>query len=152
MPASWIVHLDNKEYAEYFENTIFGKTLENSRAFLAPPISSFVEKVFDLGKLILVPDLPDKPPVIEIGAWIVKRYKIWIIDPTWDLHNKRVEFRSPRARYLYFHYSNAIDTLKSEMGKPAWTTLGYMSKRILRPLVEELGHDYQHLMQGQSCN
>jgi hypothetical protein len=69
-------------------------------------VSSFVEKIFDLGKPNLVPDLTDKPSVIEIGAWIVERpkeYKIWIIDPTWDLHNKRVEFRNPRARYLYFH-------------------------------------------------
>ena len=48
---------------------------------------------------------------------------------------------------------DALVALKSEMGKPVWATPGrYMGKRMLKALVEELGHDYQHLTQGKSCN
>ncbi|KAN0074034.1 hypothetical protein V8E54_007971 [Elaphomyces granulatus] len=171
-------------------DAIFGttKTPELFSARNGLLVSSLVEDIFDLGKLVLVPDLPDKPSAMEIGVWIMKRpseYKIRIIDPTWDmldkpiqpsgprtwrdLQDKRVEFRNsfrPRARYLYFHYciqmlryawqqrpEDALVTLKSEIGKPVWATPGrYMGKRMLKALVEELGHDYQHLMQGQSCN
>jgi len=68
-------------------DAIFGKTKtpELSSARNGLLVSSLVEDIFDLGKLVLVPDLPDKPSTIEIGIWIMKRpreYKIRIINPT----------------------------------------------------------------------
>lgn len=85
-----------------------------------------IEKYFDSGKLVIVPDIPDHPSVTNLNTWITKKpreYKLRILDKSWDqinervtsyfdttwadLDNKHLEFRGsfrPRARYLYFHY------------------------------------------------
>ena len=71
-------------------DAIFGKT-KTPKLFSARNgllVSSLVEDIFDLGKLVLVSDLPNKPSAIEIAVWIMKRpreYKIRIINPTWDM-------------------------------------------------------------------
>jgi HNH endonuclease len=82
-----------------------------------------------------------------------------------DLDHKRLEFRTsfrPRARYLYFHYcvqilrrawqhngERAQEVLGKEVGKPVWGTPGrYLNKKMLKALVEELGHEYSDLTQG----
>jgi hypothetical protein len=151
-------------------------------------ISSTIEKFFDSGKLVIVPDVPSKPSAIDIRTWIRQEprgYKVRIIDPTWemldqfirpqsptkwrDLDNKRLEFRTPfrpRARYLYFHYcvqilrhtwqqngENSLAALRDEVGKPFWGTPGrYVNKKMLKALVEELGHECDDLLQGSSCD
>ncbi|RAQ50236.1 hypothetical protein AFGD_011576 [Aspergillus flavus] len=85
-----------------------------------------IERTFDSGKLVIVPDLPDRPLAAELLDWIQRgprEYKIKIIDLSWekldffihpkysktwrDLDGQRLFFRSdfrPAARYLYFHY------------------------------------------------
>ncbi|OJJ46697.1 hypothetical protein ASPZODRAFT_142496 [Penicilliopsis zonata CBS 506.65] len=83
-----------------------------------------------------------------------------------DLDNRRLYFRGryhPAARYLYFHYclqvlrrawrvgpgQRAAFELYDELGKPLWGTPGrYMARNMLRAFVEELGHEYEPLMQG----
>jgi HNH endonuclease len=56
-------------------DAIFGKTktpeLFSARNGLL--VSSLVEDIFDLGKLVLIPDLPDKPSAIDMGVWMMKR-------------------------------------------------------------------------------
>jgi hypothetical protein len=84
--------------------------------------------------------------------------KIWR-----DLDNEVLEFRSsfrPRARYLYFHYCCQIlkkswkeksqgQILKEEFGKLYWATPGrYMRRNMLLAFVEELGHEYEKLLEG----
>ena len=85
-----------------------------------------IERVFDSGKLVIVPDLADRPAVTEILSWIqgeTREYKIKVIDLSWDIINEpihrytektwrdldgqRLVFRTsfrPAAQYLYFHY------------------------------------------------
>lgn len=83
---------------------------------------------------------------------------------TWaDLDRKPVVFRSnfrPRARYLYFLYcvtvlrrswrmNKATSSLSNELGKPSWGTRGkFMKKGMLLAFVEEMGHEYEGLLQG----
>jgi len=83
-----------------------------------------------------------------------------------DLDNRRLVFQSdfrPAARYLYFHYAmqalrcawqhdskeTAVNLMKEESGKPFWGTPGrYLPENMLLALVEELGHEYNPLLQG----
>ena len=83
-------------------------------------------------------------------------------DQTWrDLDGTNVEFRSdfrPRARYAFFHYCVQIlrkawreqrtgETLKREFDKWYWGTPGrFLPKNMLLGLVEELGHEWENLM------
>jgi hypothetical protein len=84
---------------------------------------------------------------------------------TWrSLDGANVEFRSnfrPRARYLYFHFCVQIlrltwgtepkkaETLRKELGKVFWGTPGrYLPRNMLRAFVEELGHEYEALLEG----
>ena len=88
-------------------------------------ISSAIEDNFDKGVLVIVPDLPDRPPRNRLAAWLkspTREYKLRIIDTSWELidnpvhargltwrqlDGRRLLFRSehrPAARYLYFHY------------------------------------------------
>ncbi|KAE8164545.1 hypothetical protein BDV40DRAFT_298344 [Aspergillus tamarii] len=172
-------------------DAIFGKTSEpelfSARNGLL--ISYVIEKYFDDGKLVIVPDLPERPQVAELLAWLkgeAREYKIRIIDMTWDkldrrplpesplryrdLDGRKLQFRTsfrPAARYLYFHYclqvlrrawrfnqdKTADVYLRDEMGKPFWGTPGrYLPKNMLLALVDELGHDYKHLLKGASCS
>ncbi|KAB8272818.1 hypothetical protein BDV30DRAFT_239130 [Aspergillus minisclerotigenes] len=171
-------------------DAIFGKTAEpelfSARNGLL--ITTVIEKYFDDGKLVIVPDLPERPQAAELLGWVkgeTREYKIRIIDNTWnkldkrvipssplrykDLDGRRLQFRTsfrPAARYLYFHYclqvlrrawrfnqDKAADGyLRDEIGKPFWGTPGrYLPMNMLLALVEELGHDYKHLLNGASC-
>ncbi len=83
---------------------------------------------------------------------------------TWrELDGTNVEFRSdfrPRARYLYFHHCLQIlrrswkekhqgQSLKKEIGKAFWGTPGrYLPRSMLMSFVEELGHEFEQLMEG----
>ncbi|KAJ9298211.1 hypothetical protein DTO271G3_3816 [Paecilomyces variotii] len=145
-------------------------------------ISTCVEEYFDSGKIVLVPDIPERASVIDIRGWIKRdprQYKIRILDPNWKkfdkpihpwiepkwsaLQDRRLVFKTqfrPRARYVYFHYCVQVlrhiwqqetpDTtgvLNDEEGKPFWATPSkYMSKDMLRAFVEELGHEYEGLI------
>ncbi|KAL4778506.1 hypothetical protein BJX76DRAFT_352568 [Aspergillus varians] len=104
-------------------------------------VTRSMERWFDSGKFVIVPDLPDKPPLAELLAWVqgdTRQYRFKIIDPKWErldhpacqgftnktwrsLDGKKLEFRSsfrPAARYLYFHY--CIQVLRQ-----AWGHNGY---------------------------
>ena len=83
-----------------------------------------------------------------------------------DLDNKRLQWRSnfrPWARYLYWSYCemmlrqaygprsnmDAADVRRQEVGKKYWGSAGpYMKKNMLLGFVEEMGHEYEHLMEG----
>lgn len=85
-------------------------------------------------------------------------------DQRWrDLDGQKVLFRRnfrPNARYLYFTYCIAIlrkswnkdkptTALNDELGKPYWGTTGrYIKKNMLQGFVQELGHDYEALLEG----
>lgn len=85
-------------------------------------------------------------------------------DRRWrDLDGQKVSFRGdfrPRARYLYFTYCMAIlrkswnkdkpsTALSDELGKPYWGTAGrYIKKNMLQRFVQELGHEYDELLEG----
>ena len=84
---------------------------------------------------------------------------------TWrKLDGANVEFRNdfrPRARYLYFHFCLQVlrlswshqqknaTTLKKELGRVYWGTRGrYLPRNMLKAFVEELGHEYDALLEG----
>ena len=83
---------------------------------------------------------------------------------TWlDLDNRKVLFQNanrPRARYLYYHYCIQVlrrawnmqmqgDVLKDELKKHFWGTPGrYIRYNMLRAFVEELGHEYEQLLEA----
>lgn len=105
---------------------------------------------------VLHPDAAEMKRLINLGS-----------DVRWaDLDNKRLQWRAnfrPRARYLYWSYcetmlrqaySSASNTdvtelRRQEVGKRYWGSAGsYMKKNMLMGFVEEMGHDYEHLMEG----
>ncbi|KAL9077249.1 MAG: hypothetical protein Q9161_000515 [Pseudevernia consocians] len=88
---------------------------------------------------------------------------IWGRDITWAaLDNERLQFKTsfrPRARFLYFAYCTAmlrrsfggkhLEVSRGELRKRFWGTPGrYMFEGMLLGFVEEMGHDYQHLLDG----
>ncbi|QKX56247.1 uncharacterized protein TRUGW13939_03348 [Talaromyces rugulosus] len=96
-----------------------------------------------------------------------------VIEPdssmTWrSLDNRKLVFKSnarPAARYLYFHYCLQILrrawkaapgekqalTLYDQFGCRVWATPGkYIGRKMLKALVDTLGHEYQDLMIGSS--
>ncbi|CAG7937422.1 unnamed protein product [Penicillium salamii] len=133
-------------------------------------VSVFIEQHLDSGKLVIVPDLENRPKIADLVNWLKSpitrdlplRYR--------DLDNRRLTFKSdfrPAARYLYFHYiiqllryswqsesqggEEAIRIMKGEHGKPFWGTPGrYLPKNMLLALVEELGHEYKPILDGAS--
>ena len=81
----------------------------------------------------------------------------------YEIDNQEIHFPSlhrPRARYLYFHYCTtmlrrswihepATRVLKDELGKRFWGTAGpYLKKNMLLGFVEEMGHDFEALLEG----
>ena len=95
------------------------------------------------------------------------RYKQRIsrqIDKTWqDLDGSDVEFRNnfrPRARYVYFHYCIQMlryawregrpgQSLKKQLEKAYWGTPGrHLPRNMLMAFVEEMGHEYESLLEG----
>ncbi|KAL3457609.1 hypothetical protein BJX64DRAFT_295846 [Aspergillus heterothallicus] len=109
-------------------DAIFGKTrpaeLFSARNGLL--MCNTIESNFDSGKLVIVPDLPERPAPMELLAWIKREkreYRVKIIDKSWrkldnlvyypstitwgELDGRKLVFRSnfrPAAKYLYFHY------------------------------------------------
>ncbi|KAM0798580.1 hypothetical protein BDR22DRAFT_858948 [Usnea florida] len=83
--------------------------------------------------------------------------KIWA-----ELDNERLSFKTnfrPRARYLYFAYCAAmlrryfagkhLETSRAELRRNVWGAPGrYMREGMLLGFVEEMGHDYEHLLEG----
>ena len=83
---------------------------------------------------------------------------------TWkDLDGTNVEFLNdfrPRARYIYFHYCVQMlrhawkeqrpgQSLKKQMGSAYWGTPGrYLPRNMLMAFVEEMGHEYEQLLEG----
>ena len=82
---------------------------------------------------------------------------------TWnDLDGQKVQFKGnhrPQARYLYFHYCRTIlrrswlaeqePKLKDQLGKLFWGTPGpYIKKTMLLAFIEEMGHEYEALLEG----
>lgn len=83
-------------------------------------------------------------------------------------NNPKVTHR-PAARFLYFHYcmqvlqkawqnraqgrpQDATAMLRAENGRFFWGTGGrYLPHNMLLAFVEELGHEYEELMEGSSC-
>lgn len=80
-----------------------------------------------------------------------------------ELDKHPVMFRSdfrPRARYLYFLYCTTMlrrswrpeeqkFALANELGKPYWGTKGdFMKKGMLLAFAEEMGHEYEDLLEG----
>jgi hypothetical protein len=154
-------------------------------------ISSSIERYLDCGKLVIVPDLPERPKIAELLVWVnsdVRNFKIRVLDRSWvqlgklitpyhnlryqDLDNRPLQFRStfrPAARYSYFHYCIQIlrsawqrnsqggpaasQIMKDESGKPFWGTPGrYLPRNMLLAIVEELGHEYEPLLEGASSS
>jgi HNH endonuclease len=89
---------------------------------------------------------------------------------TWlDCDGRKLKFRNdfrPRARYLYFHYccqmlryawstdqnkptTDKPTPLRHELRKQFWGTPGrYLPRNMLMTLVDEMGHQYDDLMNG----
>ncbi|KAJ5945369.1 hypothetical protein N7516_005537 [Penicillium verrucosum] len=109
-----------------------------------------LERYFDAGKFVIVPDIPNVQEnawVSTIKGWLSREpreYRVRLIDPDWEvkdqrisrwgeltygqLENRKLRFRfrfRPAARYLYFHY--CVQML---------------------PLVEEMGHEYSFVLDG----
>ncbi len=125
-----------------------------------------------------VPDQPTEQQLDTWEASDPKEYKIKVLNPTAELmtqivigtvntiwaalDNKRLQFKTscrPRARYLYFAYCTALlrrsfggkhlEVSQAELGKRFWGTPGkYMLEGMLLGFVEELGHGYNHLLDG----
>lgn len=122
-------------------------------------------------------DQPTQQQVDTWEASDPKEYKIRVLNPkhpkmeefigetnkTWaDLDNDRLEFLTnfrPRAKYLYFAYcaamlrhsyaGNHLEASRDEPRKRFWGTPGrYMLEGMLLGFVEEMGHQYKHLLEG----
>ncbi|KAL9103808.1 MAG: hypothetical protein Q9163_001185 [Psora crenata] len=84
-----------------------------------------------------------------------------------DLDKRRVDFKGstfrPRARYVYWSYCETMlrhaysergksaptEFARQEVGKKLWGSAGpYMTKNMLLRFVEEMGHQYEHLLEG----
>ncbi|KAI9374622.1 hypothetical protein BJX61DRAFT_281253 [Aspergillus egyptiacus] len=97
-----------------------------------------VERYFDKGIMVVVPDLPERPTRSALQFWRnseIRDYKLRIIRKDWermdsfftvgvrwrDLDGKRLEFRGPfrpAARYVYFHYCMQILRRAWQAGSP----------------------------------
>lgn len=125
-----------------------------------------------------VPDRPTEQQLDNWEASDPKEYKIKVLNPThpsmkkiafltgdktWaTLDKERLQFKTsfrPRARYLYFAYCTAmlrrsfggkhLEVSRAELRKRFWGTPGkYMLEGMLLGFVEEMGHEYTHLLDG----
>lgn len=108
-------HLFAYKHGQEAMDAIFGEIrpaeLFSSRNGLI--ISRAIEKYFDSGVLVILPDLPDKSMFGALSSWVnqdVQNYKVRIIDSEWekldkeicapgglrwrDLDNRKLQFRS----------------------------------------------------------
>ena len=124
-----------------------------------------------------VPDQPTEQQLDTWEASDPKEYKMSVLNSTHDrmkepvvgrdmtwaaLDNERLQFKTsfrPRARYLYFAYCMAmlrhslggkhLEVSRNEVRRRFWGTPGkYMLERMLLAFVEEMGHEYKHLLDG----
>jgi hypothetical protein len=124
-----------------------------------------------------VADDPTSQELIDWERSDPKQYKIRVLNPDdstmkkkiqdtevkwYQLNDQPVRFKGnfrPRARYLYFCYCTAmlrraltgqhLEVSRSELRKRFWGTPGkYMRKSMLLGFVEQMGHDYDHLLEG----
>ena len=124
-----------------------------------------------------IPNHPTQQQVVTWEASDPKEYKtrvanpqhpmmkmlIWGTNKHWgDLDNQRLQFKTnfrPRVRYLYFAYceamlcrsfrGNHLEVSSTEPGENLWGVPGgYMFERMLLGFVEEMGHEYDHLLEG----
>ena len=124
-----------------------------------------------------IPNQPTEQQLDTWEASDPKEYKIRVLNPehpsmtrkvflrgiTWAaLDNERLQFKTnfrPRARYLYFTYCVAmlrrsfggkhLEFSRAELTKRFWGTPGkYMLRGMLLGFVEEMGHEYKHLLDG----
>ncbi len=123
-------------------------------------------------------DRPSKKEIEKWQRSQIKEYQIRVVDPTgadmqkvifgredkrkwFELERQPITFYSdfrPRARYLYFLYCKTMlkrswnaqtSALFDELGKPYWGTKGsFMKKGMLLAFVEEMGHEYEGLLEG----
>jgi HNH endonuclease len=184
-------HIFSYKHGQEMMDEIFGKfrpsELFSSRNGIV--VHKFIEKEFDKGVFVIVPDIPDRFSLETVKAWVtgdVREFKIRIINSlfhkldrgvtgpkcdTWrNLDGRRLIFRSnnrPAARYLYFHYCLQILrrawqttpeeqkalALYEEFGQYVWATPGrYIGRKMLRALVDTLGHEYKDLLRGASMS
>ncbi|KAL4787718.1 hypothetical protein BJX76DRAFT_369006 [Aspergillus varians] len=132
-------HLFPYMHGQEVMDSIFGK--KDAPELFSPRngllVCGTIERYFDSGKFVIVPDLPDRPPVAELLSWVqaeCRDYRLRIIDPKWEkldhpvsrlngpnwrsLDGKKLEFRTkfrPAGRYLYFHY--CIQVLRRAWGQ-----------------------------------
>ena len=115
-------------------------------------------KIFDDGRSTL-DDIPLDPSTTD---GVALRFR--------DLHDRKLSFPGkfrPRARYLYFHYccqvlryawnkgahAKSVPTMVEQKGMFAWGTVGkYMAQDQMRAFVEELGHEFEPLMQNADAS
>lgn len=140
-------------------------------------LSKYAKTRLDDGDIVLVPDVSDAASQEEMDAWSrsdPKEYKIRVANSeahhmnvfypggedlrrTWNsLDGRKVNFSSahrPHARYLYWQY--CVTMLrhswknKGTQAKIFWGVPGsYIKKRMLLAFAEQLGHDYEALMEN----
>ncbi|GAB1200486.1 hypothetical protein APSETT444_009859 [Aspergillus pseudonomiae] len=142
-------HLFSYRHGQATMDVIFGKVrpaeLFSSRNGLI--MCSIIERYFDAGVMVIVPNVPERPTNSMLSNWIrqeIREYKFRIIDSSWDQLDRvlrRAWKVGPGQRAAFY--------LTDELGKPFWGTPGrYIAKNMLRALVEELGHEFEHLMGG----
>ncbi|KAJ5534969.1 hypothetical protein N7527_001223 [Penicillium freii] len=120
-------------------------------------LSVFIEDYLDSGKLVIVPDLEDRPKLTDLISWLkspIRNLKMRVLDPNWnkletqitrdlplkykDLDNRRLTFKTdfrPAARYLYFHY--VIQLLRY-----AWQSDAQGGEQAIRIMKGEHGKPY----------
>ena len=139
-------------------------------------LSEYAKTRLDDGDIVLVPDVSDAASQEEKDAWSrsdPKEYKIRVtnseaikmnlfhpggydLQQTWNqLDGRKVNFSSahrPHTRYLYWQYCVTMlrHSWRNEglQAKISWGTQGaYIKKRMLLAFAEQVGHDYEALME-----
>jgi hypothetical protein len=87
--SSWLrpqfiqaAHLFAQMHGQDTMDAIFGTT-KPPELFSGLLICDAIERIFDSGKIVIVPDLPERPQTIQVLAWLQKpgrEYKVRIID------------------------------------------------------------------------
>ncbi|KAL2809439.1 hypothetical protein BJX63DRAFT_445290 [Aspergillus granulosus] len=114
-------------------------------------LSNAIERAFEKGVLVIVPDLPEPQTKTMVDSWVnreIRDYKLQIIDQEWegreryvdrmtkfkDLDGKKLIFKGtfrPAARYVYFHYCSQI--LRQSWRKPSIKATSTLEKELGKP-------------------
>ncbi|KAJ5335473.1 hypothetical protein N7452_007876 [Penicillium brevicompactum] len=125
-------------------------------------VSAYIEDYLDSGKLIIVPDLEDRPKLTDLICWLkspVRNLKMRVLDPNWskmdtqisrdlplkykDLDNRRLIFKTdfrPAARYLKKHKYFLRSQDRSHSKTPSLTTnstLSSSNSALISPVDSE---------------